>query len=93
MPIYTKRLIDYYKGKKKKKVPPHIYLVAENAYNEIKNNRQNQSLVLTGNSGSGKTENIKRIFEYFAYALPNKCGIKQNVIAFKIFDKLIKTML
>jgi len=65
-PIYTDRVVQLYKGKLRKDMPPHIFAVADGAYNDMLNNRENQSMLITGESGAGKTENTKKVITYFA---------------------------
>ena len=60
-------MVYYYRGKKKNEVPPHLYLVADNAYAAMMRDRENQSMLITGESGAGKTENTKKVIQYFAY--------------------------
>ncbi|XP_038613134.1 myosin-7B isoform X2 [Tachyglossus aculeatus] len=66
LPVYTAPLVAAYKGKRRSEAPPHIYGVADNAYNDMLRNRENQSMLITGESGSGKTVNTKRVIQYFA---------------------------
>ena len=47
-------------------MPPHIYSVSDNAYNDMLRERHNQSMLITGESGAGKTVNTKRVIQYFA---------------------------
>lgn len=65
-PIYTDRVVQMYKGKQRKGMPPHIFAVSDGAYNDMLNNRENQSMLITGESGAGKTENTKKVITYFA---------------------------
>ena len=45
---------------------PHIYTIAEQAYSQMKLNQSNQSILITGESGAGKTENTKKVLHYLA---------------------------
>uniref|UniRef100_A0A8C1XNV7 Myosin, heavy chain 7B, cardiac muscle, beta a n=1 Tax=Cyprinus carpio TaxID=7962 RepID=A0A8C1XNV7_CYPCA len=63
LPVYTAPVVAAYKGKRRSEAPPHIYSIADNAYNDMLRNRENQSI---GESGAGKTVNTKRVIQYFA---------------------------
>jgi len=41
-------------------MPPHIYTVADESYQQMIQQRENQSILITGESGAGKTENTKK---------------------------------
>uniref|UniRef100_A0ACB8F646 Myosin-7B n=1 Tax=Sphaerodactylus townsendi TaxID=933632 RepID=A0ACB8F646_9SAUR len=80
LPVYTAPVVAAYKGKRRSEVPPHIYSIADNAYNDMLRNRENQSMLITGESGAGKTVNTKRVIQYFAIVAalgdsPGKKGI------------------
>ncbi|KAE8298025.1 Myosin-7B Myosin cardiac muscle beta chain Myosin heavy chain 7B, cardiac muscle beta isoform [Larimichthys crocea] len=66
LPVYTAPVVAAYKGKRRSESPPHIYSIADNAYNDMLRNRENQSMLITGESGAGKTVNTKRVIQYFA---------------------------
>jgi len=55
-------MVFYYRGKKKNEVPPHLYLVADTAFAAMMRDRLNQSMMITGESGAGKTE--IQLFKY-----------------------------
>merc|ERR1711963_1235147 len=65
-PIYTQRTMEIYMGMRRSECPPHIFGVAESSYQGMMNNGKNQSILITGESGAGKTENTKKVISYFA---------------------------
>jgi len=65
-PIYTQRAMEIYIGKRRSECPPHIFGVAEGSYQGMQNAGKNQSILITGESGAGKTENTKKVISYFA---------------------------
>uniref|UniRef100_A0A8C4LVB5 Myosin heavy chain 15 n=1 Tax=Equus asinus asinus TaxID=83772 RepID=A0A8C4LVB5_EQUAS len=66
LPVYQKEVAAAYKGKRRSQVPPHIFAVADNAFQDMLHTRENQSILFTGESGAGKTVNTKHIIQYFA---------------------------
>ncbi|KAK7079756.1 putative TRAFAC class myosin-kinesin ATPase superfamily [Halocaridina rubra] len=66
-PIYTNRTVKIYQGKRRSEVPPHIFAISDGAYMDMLQGGQNQSMLITGESGAGKTENTKKVLTYFAY--------------------------
>uniref|UniRef100_A0A663N7E5 Myosin heavy chain 7B n=1 Tax=Athene cunicularia TaxID=194338 RepID=A0A663N7E5_ATHCN len=85
LPVYTAPVVAAYKGKRRSEAPPHIYSIADNAYNDMLRNRENQSMLITGESGAGKTVNTKRVIQYFAIvaALGDTPGKKLAALATK----------
>uniref|UniRef100_A0A8C3PZ60 Myosin-7B n=1 Tax=Chrysolophus pictus TaxID=9089 RepID=A0A8C3PZ60_CHRPC len=85
LPVYTAPVVAAYKGKRRSEAPPHIYSIADNAYNDMLRNRENQSMLITGESGAGKTVNTKRVIQYFAIvaALGDTPGKKLAAVATK----------
>uniref|UniRef100_A0A8P4KTS0 Myosin heavy chain 6 n=1 Tax=Dicentrarchus labrax TaxID=13489 RepID=A0A8P4KTS0_DICLA len=66
LPVYDKSVVNAYRGKKKTEAPPHIFSISDNAYQYMLSDRENQSVLITGESGAGKTVNTKRVIQYFA---------------------------
>ncbi|XP_074106348.1 myosin heavy chain isoform X13 [Cotesia typhae] len=65
-PVYTTRCAKLYRGKRRSEVPPHIFAISDGAYVNMLTNSENQSMLITGESGAGKTENTKKVIAYFA---------------------------
>merc|ERR1711892_1200279 len=65
-PIYTNRVVNIYIGKRRNEVPPHLFAISDGAYQQMMANAKDQSMLITGESGAGKTENTKKVITYFA---------------------------
>ncbi|KAL2091270.1 hypothetical protein ACEWY4_013533 [Coilia grayii] len=66
LPVYDAVVVNGYRGKKRIEAPPHIFSISDNAYQFCLQDRENQSVLITGESGAGKTVNTKRVIQYFA---------------------------
>uniref|UniRef100_A0A8C2I289 Myosin-7B n=1 Tax=Cyprinus carpio TaxID=7962 RepID=A0A8C2I289_CYPCA len=88
LPVYSPEVVAAYKGKRRTDVPPHIYAIADNAYNDMLKNRENQSMLITGESGAVKTVNTKRVIQYFAIiaALGDAGGKKGGTLEDQIIE-------
>eukprot|EP01088_Endostelium_zonatum_P020748 TRINITY_DN77_c0_g1_i1.p1 TRINITY_DN77_c0_g1~~TRINITY_DN77_c0_g1_i1.p1 ORF type:complete len:1476 (+),score=481.22 TRINITY_DN77_c0_g1_i1:310-4428(+) len=64
LPIYGNDIIDVYRGKSREKVAPHIFAMSDVAYRAMLQEDRNQSMLITGESGAGKTENTKKVIQY-----------------------------
>uniref|UniRef100_A0A665WMH3 Myosin-9 n=1 Tax=Echeneis naucrates TaxID=173247 RepID=A0A665WMH3_ECHNA len=67
LPIYSEEIVDMYKGKKRHEMPPHIYAITDTSYRSMMQDREDQSILCTGESGAGKTENTKKVIQYLAH--------------------------
>ncbi|XP_049336000.1 myosin-10 isoform X6 [Astyanax mexicanus] len=75
LPIYTESIVEMYRGKKRHEMPPHIYAISEAAYRSMLQDREDQAILCTGESGAGKTENTKKVIQYLAHvASSHKSG-------------------
>lgn len=66
MGIYTDETLDKYRGKNRLEVPPHVFGIAESSYYNMNAYHENQCVIISGESGAGKTEAAKRIMQYIA---------------------------
>ncbi|XP_076858229.1 myosin heavy chain, fast skeletal muscle-like [Brachyhypopomus gauderio] len=66
LPVYDAVVVAGYRGKKRIEAPPHIFSISDNGYQFMLTDRENQSVLITGESGAGKTVNTKRVIQYFA---------------------------
>ncbi|KAI8069511.1 P-loop containing nucleoside triphosphate hydrolase protein [Gongronella butleri] len=64
--IYTDQVLESYQGKNLLEMPPHVFAIAEAAYHHMNSYKENQCVIISGESGAGKTEAAKQIMQYIA---------------------------
>uniref|UniRef100_A0A8C1CXJ9 Myosin XVIIIAb n=1 Tax=Cyprinus carpio carpio TaxID=630221 RepID=A0A8C1CXJ9_CYPCA len=62
--MYSEKVMHMFKGCRREDTAPHIYAVSQSAYRNLLTTRQDQSIVLLGKSGSGKTTNCQHLVQY-----------------------------
>merc|ERR1712193_14507 len=88
-PIYTGTVVKMYLGKRRNEVPPHLWAITETAYRNMLTNCKNQSMLITGESGAGKTENTKKVIAYLAQvAASGKASATKKV---SLEDQIVAT--
>merc|ERR1719282_813400 len=79
-PIYTGTVVKMYLGKRRNEVPPHLWAITETAYRNMLTNTKDQAMLITGESGAGKTENTKKVISYLAaVAAPKKASATKKI--------------
>ncbi|KAK3289251.1 hypothetical protein CYMTET_3312 [Cymbomonas tetramitiformis] len=65
--LYANHMMEQYKGVALGELSPHVFAVADAAYRAMSKEKQSQSILVSGESGAGKTETTKLIMQYLAY--------------------------
>ncbi|KAI4833103.1 hypothetical protein KUCAC02_016021 [Chaenocephalus aceratus] len=93
LPIYSEDIVNMYKGKKRHEMPPHIYAITDTAYRSMMQDREDQSILCTGESGAGKTENTKKVIQYLAHVASSFKSKKEQGNAVLSHGELEKQLL
>ena len=82
------QVIQMFRGCHPEDMPPHIYAVAQTAYRSLLATRRDQSVVLMGRSGSGKTTNARHVMQYYLVS----AGCVNGAVTSKISSSLRCTL-
>ncbi|VDM62063.1 unnamed protein product [Angiostrongylus costaricensis] len=96
LPIYSESVCQMYTGRRRNEMPPHLFAVADEAYRNMQNDQENQSMLITGESGAGKTENTKKVISYFAMVgasqtFYNRRKAKKDKSRVSLEDQIVQT--
>jgi myosin heavy chain 6/7 len=89
-PLYTHRVCKIYLGKRRNEVPPHLWAIAEGAYRNMLTNKKDNAMLITGESGAGKTENTKKVITYLAMVATGAGG-KKSEKKVSLEDQIVAT--
>ncbi|XP_032906332.1 unconventional myosin-Va isoform X15 [Amblyraja radiata] len=83
LPIYGEDIINAYSGQNMGDMDPHIFAVAEEAYKQMARDERNQSIIVSGESGAGKTVSAKYAMRYFATVSgsASETNVEEKVLA------------
>ncbi|KAM3925899.1 unconventional myosin-Va isoform 11-T11 [Leptodactylus fuscus] len=83
LPIYGADIINAYSGQNMGDMDPHIFAVAEEAYKQMARDERNQSIIVSGESGAGKTVSAKYAMRYFATVSgsESEANVEEKVLA------------
>uniref|UniRef100_A0A3Q2YBU3 Unconventional myosin-Ib n=1 Tax=Hippocampus comes TaxID=109280 RepID=A0A3Q2YBU3_HIPCM len=85
LPIYTPEKVEEYRNRNFYELSPHIYALADEAYRSLRDQDKDQCILITGESGAGKTEASKLVMSYVAAV----CGKGQEVN--KVKEQLLQS--
>ncbi|KAJ8026463.1 Unconventional myosin-VI [Holothuria leucospilota] len=82
MPVlYSSDTINRYRGKSLGVLPPHVFAIADKTFRDMVASKQSQSVIVSGESGAGKTETTKYILRYLTESHGQSAGIiEQRII-------------
>ncbi|XP_060573750.1 myosin-VIIa-like isoform X3 [Ruditapes philippinarum] len=80
LPIYTPEYISEYRDKKIGELEPHIFAIADNSYHNMQRYQHDQCVIISGESGAGKTESTKLILQFLAAISGQHSWIEQQIL-------------
>ncbi|XP_048841049.1 myosin VIa isoform X5 [Brienomyrus brachyistius] len=78
--LYSLETIQAYRGKSLGTMPPHVYAIADKAYRDMKVLKMSQSIIVSGESGAGKTENTKFVLRYLTTTYGTGQDIDERIV-------------
>jgi myosin-6 len=76
--LYSSETIQKYQGKSLGILPPHVFAIGDKTYRDMRSLRQSQSVIVSGESGAGKTESAKYLLKYLTECFGAKSGLIES---------------
>ena len=81
LPLYTKEMVRKYSSRKfGQELPPHVYNIAHDSFYGLTSFQQLQSIIISGESGAGKTEATKQCLQYLAAVAGSKSNVENKIL-------------
>uniref|UniRef100_A0A8C3X9R3 Unconventional myosin-VI n=1 Tax=Catagonus wagneri TaxID=51154 RepID=A0A8C3X9R3_9CETA len=78
--VYSSEAIKSYQGKSLGTMPPHVFAIADKAFRDMKVLKLSQSIIVSGESGAGKTENTKFVLRYLTESYGTGQDIDDRIV-------------
>uniref|UniRef100_A0A8C7RF45 Unconventional myosin-VI n=1 Tax=Oncorhynchus mykiss TaxID=8022 RepID=A0A8C7RF45_ONCMY len=78
--LYAPETIKSYQGRSLGTLPPHVYAIADKAYRDMRVLKMSQSIIVSGESGAGKTENTKFVLRYLTTSYGTGQDIDERIV-------------
>uniref|UniRef100_A0A8C8GFC0 Unconventional myosin-VI n=1 Tax=Oncorhynchus tshawytscha TaxID=74940 RepID=A0A8C8GFC0_ONCTS len=78
--LYAPETIKQYHGRSLGTLPPHVYAIADKAYRDMRVLKMSQSIIVSGESGAGKTENTKFVLRYLTMSYGTGQDIDERIV-------------
>lgn len=90
LPIYSNDYINMYKGRSRDDTKPHVFAMADEAFRNLVGEGHNQSILVTGESGAGKTENTKKVIQYLAAVAQSESPIRNQTRHTNLSEQILR---
>ncbi|NXG60305.1 MYO6 protein, partial [Hemiprocne comata] len=78
--LYCSETIKKYQGRSLGTLPPHVFAIADKAFRDMKVLKMSQSIIVSGESGAGKTENTKFVLRYLTESYGSGQDIDDRIV-------------
>ncbi|KAF7317077.1 Myosin motor domain-containing protein [Mycena chlorophos] len=78
VPLYTPEIVKSYVGRRRGELEPHLFAIAEDAFSAMALDGKGQTIIVSGESGAGKTESAKLVMRYIAAPKTDLASLDKN---------------